>query len=246
MRILWRILTWVKPYWFRQLLAYVTLLAINGLQLYMPMIIRRIVDQGIGQRNFQLLATLSLTLIAIDLGRGVLNFGQGYLTEWVSQYVAYDFRNAIYRKLQHLSFSYHDRAQTGQLLSRATSDVDRIRFLTGRGLLRLVDSGVLFFGTAIVLMRMNPQLALLSLFTIPWLVWASTRFSGRVRPLFRLAQNQLGDLATRIQDNLTGLRIVKAFGQERAEVKRFESKNNDLFETNVQACPAALHLCAAA
>ena len=235
MRTIWRILTWIKPYWFREALAYLTLLSINGLQLYIPLLIRRIIDEGIGEKDFHLLAVLSLALIGMDLLRGALNFAEGYLTESVSQYVAYDFRNAIYRKLQHLSFSYHDRSQTGQLLSRATSDVERIRFLTGRGLLRLLDSFVLLTGTAIVLAQMNARLAVLSLFTVPWLFIAARRFSSRVRPLFRLAQNQLGDVATRIQDSLTGLRIVKAFAQEEAEIKRFATQNEEMFNTNVQA-----------
>jgi ATP-binding cassette subfamily B protein len=234
-RTIWRILSSIKPYWRRESLAYLTLLSINALQLYMPLLIRRIIDEGISKGDFALLALLSLTLIGIDLVRGALNFTQGYLTEWVSQYIAYDFRNAIYRKLQRLSFSYHDRAQTGQLLSRATSDVERLRFLTGRGLLRLVDSAVLFFGTAAIMMSINPRLAILALAAVPWLAVIATRFSGQVRPLFRLAQNQLGEVATFIQDSLTGLRIVKAFAQEGAESKRFATKNEALFETNVKA-----------
>lgn len=238
MQTIWRIMLWMKPYALREVFAYVNLLAINGLQLYTPLLIQRIVDEGIRAGDFRLLALLSLTLIGVDLARGVLNFAQGYLTEWISQYVAYDFRNAIYQKLQRLSFSYHDRAQTGQLLSRATSDVERIRFLTGRGLLRLVDSAVLFFGTAIILINKNWQLAILSLMTLPILVIVAQRFSSRVRPLFRLAQNQLGDLTTRIQDNLTGLRIVKAFAQEDAEIQRFKSQNEVLFETNMRAARA--------
>jgi len=235
---IWRIMQWMKPYAFREVFAYVNLLAINCLQLYTPLLIQRIVDEGIRAGDFRLLGLLSLALIGIDLARGVLNFAQGYLTEWISQHIAYDFRNAIYQKLQHLSFSYHDRAQTGQLLSRATSDVERIRFLTGRGLLRLVDSAVLFFGTAIILINKNWQLAILSLMTLPLLVIVAQRLSSRVRPLSRLAQDQLGDLTTRIQDNLSGLRIVKAFAQEDAEIERFKDQNQVLFETNMQAAKA--------
>ncbi len=238
MQTIWRIMQWMKPYAFREAFAYVNLLAINGLQLFTPLLIERIVDDGIRARDFRLLALLSMALIGVDLARGVLNFAQGYLTEWISQYIAYDFRNAIYQKLQRLSFSYHDRAQTGQLLSRATSDVERIRFLTGRGLLRLVDSAVLFLGTAIILISKNWQLAVLSLMTLPILVIVAQRFSSRVRPLFRLAQNQLGDLTTRIQDNLTGLRIVKAFAQEDAEIQRFKDQNEVLFDTNMRAARA--------
>ena len=101
----------------------------------------------------------------------------------MSQGVAYDLRNELHQKLSSLSFAYHDRTETGQLLSRAIQDVDRIRFLTGRAILRLVDSGVLLIGTTIVLVYMNPTLAILSLATMPFLIHRAYEFGRRNRPL---------------------------------------------------------------
>jgi len=234
-KTIWRIVTWMKPYVTREVLAYVTVLVINALRVLTPQIIRRMVDEGIEAANFGWLGILSLALIGLSILQGVFHFLQGYLTEWVSQHVAYDFRNALYRKLQGLSFSYHDRSQTGQLLSRATSDVDRLRFLTGRGLLGLVDAGLLFLTTAIVLLRMNAELALIALALAPLTFYLATLFSKRVRPLFRESQNKMGEVATKLQDNLVGLRIVKGFAQEPAEVVRFATVNEEVFNLNVRA-----------
>jgi ATP-binding cassette subfamily B protein len=235
MQTLWRVLQWVRPYFWREALAYGTVLGINAILIYMPLLVRRIVDEGIPDRDFGLIARLSLALIGLTLVRGVVFFMQGYLTEWISQNVAFDFRNQIYRKLQDLSFSYHDRSQTGQLLSRATSDVERLRFFTGRGLLRLVDALVLFVSTSIVIVTLNSRLAALALAMTPIIMVVATRYSTQVRPLYRKAQDKIGELATRLQDNLTGLPVVKSFAQERAEIKRFESKNDQVLETRLEA-----------
>ena len=114
-----------------------------------------------------------VAILGITLVKGVLNFLQGRWTEIASQGVAYDLRNALYRKLSALSFSYHDRSQVGQLLSRAVQDVDRIRFMTGRALLRLAEGVLLLIGTASSSFTMNPCLALLALWTMPILAyWA--------------------------------------------------------------------------
>jgi ATP-binding cassette subfamily B protein len=173
-RILWRCFSYLRPYWRTTLAAYSTLLVINGLNIAVPLIIRAMVDRGMGRQDLSFLMWGSLGLLGLTIVKGLLTFVQGYLTEAASQSVAYDLRNAIHSKLQSLSFSYHDRAETGQLLTRAISDVDRIRFLTGRASLRLLDAVVLFLGTAIVLLQLNAPLAILALGTMLALIWGGT------------------------------------------------------------------------
>ncbi len=162
----------------------------------------------------------------MTLARGVLAYFQMRWIELQSQGVAYDLRNAIHARLAALSFSYHDRAQTGQLLSRASQDVERIRFLTGRATLRLVEGAVLLVTTSIVLLMMNPQLGFLTLLTLPLLLYRAVAFGKTIRPLSLSIQNQLGVLTTLLEQNLRGARIVKAFAQEDAEIDRFDAANN--------------------
>jgi ATP-binding cassette, subfamily B, multidrug efflux pump len=215
--------------------AYLLLLAITGLAVVIPQLVRWIVDRGIRGGEQDLLAWSVLGLLGLTLLKGILAFLQGRWTEIASQGVAYDLRNDIHEKLAGLSFSYHDRAQTGQLLSRAVQDVERIRFLTGRATLRLAEGVTLLLGTAAALAWMNPRLALLTLAFVPFLAWIAYRFGRRFRPLSLQIQDQLAVLTTRVEQNLRGARIVKAFAQEDAEVARFELENDRWFRLSTLA-----------
>jgi ATP-binding cassette subfamily B protein len=210
-------------------------LAITGLALIIPQIIRWIVDRGIRGGETDLLGRSVLALLGLTMLKGVLAFLQGRWTEIASQSVAYDLRNAIYQKLSGLSFSYHDRAQTGQILSRAVQDVERIRFLTGRATLRLVEGVSLLLGSAVVLFWMNPRLTVLVLGTMPLVIYVAYRFGRRYRPLSLEIQNQLAVLTTRVEQNLRGARVVKAFAQEQAEIERFQQENDLWFHLSAWA-----------
>ncbi|MBN1890100.1 MAG: ABC transporter ATP-binding protein [Thermoflexales bacterium] len=239
MRILLRCLNYLQPY--RRLVAgaYLALLGINALALAIPQFIRWIVDRGIGDQAAYLLGGWVLALLGLTVIKGGLTFVQGQWTEIASQSVAYDLRNAIHRKLAGLSFSYHDHAETGQLLSRAVQDVERIRFVTGRAFLRLTDGAVLLLGTIAMLAWMNPRLALLALSPMPLLGWRAFRFSRRLRPLALAIQEQLAVLTTRLEQNLRGARVVKAFTQEEAEIDRFDRENDRWFELSARSARLA-------
>jgi ABC-type multidrug transport system fused ATPase/permease subunit len=234
-RILLRCLSYLRPYWPLAARAYLALLGINALALAIPQFIRWIVDRGIGGQAVHLLGGSVLALLGLTVVKGGLTFLQGQWTEVASQSVAYDLRNAIHRKLASLSFSYHDRAETGQLLSRAVQDVERIRFVTGRAFLRLVDGIVLLLGTAAMLAWMNPRLALLALSPMPLLAWRAFRFGRLLRPLSLAIQNQLAVLTTRLEQNLRGARVVKAFAQEEVEIAHFDRENDRWFGLSARA-----------
>lgn len=234
-RVLLRCLSYLRPYWHTTVKGYLSLLAINGLAITLPQFIRWIVDRGIRGEDSTLLNWSVLALLGLTLIKGGLTFLQGRWIEVSSQNVAYDLRNAIYRKLSSLSFSYHDRTETGQLLSRAVQDVERIRFLTGRALLRIAEGSTLLLGTAVVLLLTNPQLAFLALITTPLLAYRALVFGRRFRPLSLTIQQQLAVLTTRVEQNLRGTRVVKAFAQEEAEIRRFERENERWFSLAIEA-----------
>ena len=234
-RILLRCLVYLRPYGRMVAGTYSVMVGITVLALLIPQFIRWIVDQGIRGRNTTLLGWLVLALLGLTLFKGVLAFFEGRWSEIASQGVAYDLRNAIHLKLAALSFSYHDRAETGQLLSRAVQDVDRLRFLTGRAVLRLIEGSVLLLGTTAVLLWMNPRLALLALATMPFLAYVAYRFGRAYRPLSLAIQQQLGVVTTRLEQNLRGARVVKAFAQERAEIAHFDRENDLWFDLSARA-----------
>jgi ATP-binding cassette subfamily B protein len=200
-----------------------------------PLIIRFIIDQGIGAGDLATIRTGTLALMGLTLIRGLLVYFSGRWTEVASQNVAYDLRNAIHDKLQSLSFSYHDRTETGQLLARAVGDVDRVRFLAGRAVLRFVEGVVLIVGVSISMALLNLRLAAMILIIVPLLAYVAYNFGRRFRPLFRLIRQRMDALTTRLEQNLRGARIVKAFAQEEAEIARFDEQNTRVLELNVTA-----------
>ena len=227
--LFWRCYRFLYPYWRYELGIYIAEILIVAFNTANPQFIRWIIDNGISLKNYTLLAGSVGALLLLTALKGVATFLQGRWTEVASQSVAYDLRNAIQNKLTLLSFSFHDQSESGQLLSRAIQDVERIRFLTGRATLRIVDSVVLSLVTAVVLLTMNTRLALLVILTLPFLAYRAFYMGARLRPLSVQIQNQLGVLTTRLEQNLRGARVVKAFAQEPQEIDRFDRENEAWF-----------------
>ena len=223
--LLLRCYSLLRPYWRLEVGIVLALIGIDAALLITPQIIRLSVDRGIEGGDIPFLFRAVLVLLGVTAVKGILSFFQGRWIEIASQGVAYDLRNAIHRKLASLSFSYHDRAQTGQLLSRAVQDVERVRFLDGRATLRLVDGTFLLASTAVVLLFMQPRLGLLVLLSLPLLVHRAIAFGRLIRPISRAIQDSLGVLTTRLEQNLRGARVVKAFAQEDPEIARFNEEN---------------------
>lgn len=244
-QILWRCFQYLRPYSKLEISIYGLMILINLINILLPQLFRWAIDDGIYGGNMQLLGQAVSGLLLLTLVKGVMNYYQGDWTEAASQSVAYDIRNELLQKLASLSFSFHDRTEAGQILTRAMQDVERIRFLTGRAVLRIVEGVVLILFTAVTLLLMNPTLATLIILTLPLLLHRATKFGKQFRPLSLDIQNQLGALTTQLEQNLRGARIVKAFAQENAEIERFTAENEKWFElaaksTRVQAVHAPM------
>ena len=234
MRHLGRALRYLGPYWPSASGAFLSMLLVAAANLISPQLIRRLIDDGIIAGNFSAILVAAAALLGVALVRGSFSFGQGYLSERASQGSAYDMRNAIYGKLQTLSFSFHDQAQTGQLMTRVTSDVEMVRQFTGQGFLQFLNSLCMFLGTAVILLTMNWRLALITLVTLPLIFISFAFMMRRAMPLFGTVQAQLGALNTILQENLAGVRVVKAFVREDYEADRYASANDNLFATNLK------------
>lgn len=223
----------LRPYIPQSLLALLALLGLTGASLAVPPIIQRVIDVGIvaGQARFIILA--GLAIVGIGLLRALLSFVERYLSEWISHKVAFDLRNRLYNKIQRLSFGYHDHAQTGQLMSRCTEDVSSIQRFAGSGLLDFANTLLLLAGVIYILTTTNPRLALIALVPMLPLALVTIRFGARVGPLFLAIDNALGDISTRLQENLTGVQVVRAFARERFEIGRFEVANRRLFDARL-------------
>lgn len=234
-KLLFRVYGYLKPYWKYVAVAYLSLLGILGLSALIPQFIRWIIDTGIEKNQPAVLTWSVFALLGLTVVKGVLNYYQGMLSETASQNVAYDLRNAIQRKLTQLSFSFHDTSETGELLSRAIQDVERLRFLTGRATIRIADGVLTIIVTMIILLVMDYRLGLLVLISIPILAHRAYYFGSRFRPLSLQIQKQLARLTTAVEQNLRGSRVVKAYAQEPAEIEMFEVENDQWFKLTVQS-----------
>lgn len=235
LQVLRRAYRYLRPYWKQTAGAYASLLAMLVINSLIPQLIRWIIDTGIGGNQVNVLTWSVLALLGLTLLKGVLNYFQGLFTETASQNVAFDLRNELQKKLTQLSFSFHDQSETGELLSRAVQDVERVRFLTGRATLRIVEAVLLLIITAVILLTMDFKLALLILVTMPLLVYQAVHFGARFRPLSMQVQKQLAVLTTTVEQNLRGSRVVKAYVQEDTEIDRFDQENNKWFDLSNQS-----------
>lgn len=230
-RYVFRALTSLAPYWPLILGAYLVVFLANGISIWMPMVIEGIVDDGIRAGVASRIINGSIMLISLALVRGFCTFVSGRWTERASQSVAFDLRNAFHRKLQSLSFSFHDESETGQLLARSVSDVERIRFLTGRAVLHLVQMATLIIGICTAMLIINPALALPTLAIVPFLTFGAFKFGMQFRPLSMKIRDREADLTSGLEQNIRGARVVKAFGREQPEIEAFQSRNNRLLSS---------------
>jgi ATP-binding cassette subfamily B multidrug efflux pump len=181
----------------------------------------------------RLLVTAALFIVGFAIISGVFAFLQAYWAERNSQSVAYDLRNDLFAKIQRLSFSYHDRNQTGQLMIRATDDVEKVRLFIGQGLLMTVGAVLLLVGTLIILFTTNFSLTLIVLPILPVAMVLFMIFGSVTQPLFTKVQIRLSALNTILQENMAGIRVVKAFTREKDEQKKFSQAADSLMNQQI-------------
>ena len=173
-------------------------------------------------------------IVVFSLARGLFAFAQAFLAQKVSQDLAFDFRNELFEKIQRLSFSYHDRNRTGQLMIRATDDVEKLRMFIGQGMLLAVQSIVLLIGSLAVLAFTNLSLTLIILPVLPVALVLFMVFGSVAQSLFGEIQRRLSTLNEILQENLAGIRVVKAFVREREEQDRFDNAAQRLMDQHIR------------
>jgi ATP-binding cassette subfamily B protein len=179
------------------------------------------------------LVIAAIAILIFAVVRGFFSFLQVFWAEKNSQGVAFELRNDLYAKIQRLSFSYHDRNQTGQLMIRATDDVEKVRLFIGQGLLQLVGAFLLIVGTLIILFNTNPRLTLVVLPILPLALIIFMIFGTISQPLFARLQARLSALNTILQENLAGIKLIKAFTREKSEQAKFDSAATNLMKQQI-------------
>ncbi|MBT9153756.1 MAG: putative multidrug export ATP-binding/permease protein [Firmicutes bacterium] len=233
MAVVIRLLRQVQPYRWRVALALGMVFMSTGLVAVQPMLIRFTVDEVFQAGRWHLLGWVALGLLLATVLRSAFGYLERISMEWIAQRTIYDLRNAIYHHLQSLSFSFYDQAQTGELMSRATADVEMLRRFLSFGILRLTSSALTLVVVMTLLLTMDVRLALGSMASIPLLVLAIWRFATTVRPRYKQIQEQLGAITAVLQEAIAGVRVVRAFAQEDREIERFRRENWHYLDLNI-------------
>jgi ATP-binding cassette, subfamily B, multidrug efflux pump len=230
---IWRLYGYFRPYRGQLFLAIISVFFAGGFGMAWPIMVRLAIKFGLDPQedaagnitaidgNQSLLIFASVAVLLFAIGRGLAAFGQQYLSQKIGQDVSYDLRNAVYKNLQSLSYAYHDRVQTGQVMSRITQDVESIRMFPSQGFLRLLYISVMLGVATAGMFWIDWKLALVSLITVPIMGWRSFVLSRTVRPIWLKVQDNIGEITRISEEAFSGIRVVKAFSREDLESERF-------------------------
>ncbi len=181
------------------------------------------------------LGVFSFSLILVSALTGLLNYLQRYASSYVSQMGAYNLRRDLYNSLLDQSFSFYDQQRTGQLMSRATSDISQIERFYSFGLRMIVSSGLTAVLVVYSILTINVPLSLLSFALLPFTIYTVRQFASKIRPLWVTMREQFGDITSVLQENLTGIRVVRGFAMEPYEERKFADQCQTYLDTNVEA-----------
>lgn len=233
--VLLQLLQFVRPYWAQMLLATLLMLVAAGGNLLTPYLTKIAIDTNIATRDVAgLIRTsiwLAVALTAIFLASAV----QSYILSRVGQKVLTELRNRLFRRLQELSVPYHDTHIVGVTISRMVSDVDVINELLSQGLVNVIGDGIMLVGTIVVMIGMEPRLALLTFSVLPFMVIATLIFSSHARVAFRETRAKIAAVVGDLAENINGMRVIQAFAQETNTQERFEAINRANRDVNINA-----------
>ena len=234
MRSLFKLYRFVKPYRLYAIVALILLLGMVASDLLIPRLTQRIIDQGIVPGNLRVIWTTALIMLGAALLSALLALGNNYLSVRVAQYFSHDIRSALVRKVQSFSFGNLDELKTGNLITRSTSDINMTQMIVMMTLRILTRAPIWAIGASVLLVMTSPKLALMMAAFIPVILLFILWFARKVRPMFLWVQKRLDRLNTVLQENLAGVRVVKAFVREQHEIGRFEDANVELMKKNIQ------------
>jgi len=238
MAVIKRLAGYLGPYW-KTLIITCTLLVLNiAFSLLPPLFQRQIIDQVIGHQALGGLLVLVGGLIAVYALASLTELGDQYLRHTLGERFICDLRVRLYGHLQRLSLSYFEHTSTGELMSRVTNDVNAMEQFVTHGVVLTAIDGLRLLGSAAVLLVLDWRLALVAFLPIPIVAYGLRRYNRRARPIYRKVRRRLADINAKLQDNLAGIRVVQAFGQEGSELGRFSSVSENYYQERVSVIRA--------
>lgn len=235
MKVLVRLMGYLRYHKGVVALGYLGLIGTIAFGTLTPWMVKWAIDSGIASGNRQTLAWSALAIVGFSIGAGLCQYVQSYMGEVIAQRVAFDLRRDFFERVQSQSFSFHDHLETGQIMSRATVDVENCRQFLSLGLLRIGMTGGLFISVSVIMLLANWQLALVVFLSMPLVAYVAIRMSQRTRPFWADVQQQIGVETSVLQESITGIRVVKAFAQEDRQFQKFQDANWAVRESSLAA-----------
>lgn len=234
MNLYLRLLNYVRPYLPRLLLAVLCTCLAAGCNLYLPWIIKDVVDKVLVQKDVRMLYLIAASIVVVFIIRGLFFYGQSYLMSWVGQRVVIDIRGAIFRKLQRLSMSFYDKNKTGTIMSYVTNDVAALQVAMVDKAVELVTEGLVLIGSIAAMLWLDWKLTLFTFCTFPVVLWFMDFFGKKIRRNGGRIQECTAELTSVLQEVVSSARVVKSFVREDYEIKRFDAQNMTDFYANMK------------
>jgi ATP-binding cassette subfamily B protein len=235
MKVIVRLVYFVRRRWPGLLLGLICITASTVGGLIIPRMLGNGIDTALRSGSRAAIIGFGLVILGTTVVRSAARFGDTYITQLVSQQASYDIRNALYNHLQRLSFTFYDKAQTGQIMSRATVDIEAARMFLSAGLLNLIQIFIVVVGVGYLIAVLNWRLALMTLAFMPVIFWQTLYVSNKLQPVWTKVQQLIGALGTTLQESLFGVRVVKAFSLQERENRKFDVDAHALYDQQVAA-----------
>ena len=233
-----RLLKYIKPYIKVLGLAIVCIVVAAGANLYLPWIIRDMIDKVLAEKDMVMLNYIAIGIVVTFTIRGIFYYGQSYLVSFVGQRVIIDVRDVLFQKFQRLPLAYFDKRQTGEIMSYLTNDVGAMQSALVDQLIELVTETSILIGSLVMMVYLDWKLSLLTLITIPLVGEAMKLFGRSLKASSHVIQERLADITSLMQESISAIRVVKSFVREGYEIERFHNQN----ELNFQATMKNVHL----
>ena len=229
-----RILSYIKPYMHRLIFAmFCTIMAAAG-NLYIPWIIKDMIDEVLADKNGTMLNWIAASIIAIFVVRGLFWYGQNYLMSYVGQSVIIDIRAAVFKKLQRLSVSFYDKNKTGTIMSYVTNDVNALQSAMVENTIEMITEGFILIGSVVAMIYLDWRLTLFTVCTFPVVLWFMEFFGKKIRKTGGRIQECTADITSVLQESVASARVIKSFVREDYEVDRFDVENRANFRANMK------------
>ncbi len=238
LRALWRMIAYGNRYKRYTFLGLFGIIAAQVLAVLIPQVLREVVDQAIDRADRDYLFQMGLLVFGLGILRGVTGFLARYFVEAESHYVAYDIRNELYDKVQRLSFTYHDNAKTGELITRGISDVDQVQRFIAFGLLDGLNTVLIVVFSAAMMFLTNPLLTLAAMLPMIPLALRSVKFASFVQTEWDKVMKHLAHLGNQLSESLIGAEVVRAFSRENFEIDKFGDENARLYDQQLRVVRA--------